>query len=160
MTVRYETNAIPDAVELTGTKPPRPVLAAMLRGAANKCMNCGQGKVFQGFLKNAHACSHCGQEFHHHRADDAPPYFTITIVGHIIIPALLAVEVLWHPAIWIHMSLWLPLTIILALFLMRPIKGALIGLQWALYMHGFDPDAEDDLPVVPAPSPAIVERLS
>ncbi|MCV0428889.1 MAG: DUF983 domain-containing protein [Roseibium sp.] len=121
-------------------------MQAMLRGAFNKCMNCGRGRVFNGFLKNNHACSVCGEEFHHHRADDAPPYFTITIVGHIIIPALLVVEVLWRPAIWIHMSLWLPLTILLSLGLMRPIKGALIGLQWALYMHGFDPDAEDDLP--------------
>jgi hypothetical protein len=50
------------------------------------------------------------------------------------------------------MSLWVPLTLILSLSLLRPIKGALIGLQWALYMHGFDPDAEDDTPPIPVPS--------
>ncbi len=65
-------------------------------------------------------------------------------------------EVLWRPAIWIHMSIWVPLTIILSLGLMRPVKGALVGLQWALYMHGFDPDAEDDFPLAPSPS----ERIS
>ncbi|TYC63651.1 DUF983 domain-containing protein [Rhodobacterales bacterium] len=127
-------------------------MAAMMRGAMNKCMNCGKGHVFDGFLQTAHACSVCGEEFHHHRADDAPPYFTITIVGHIVIPALLAVEVLWRPALWIHMSIWPLLTVVLALAFMRPVKGALIGLQWALYMHGFDPDAEEDLPVPPPSS--------
>ena len=146
MTVRYEVNKDIDVPESVPDKPRRPVIQAMLRGAFNRCMKCGRGHLFNGFLKNNTTCSVCGEEFHHHRADDAPPYFTITIVGHIIIPALLVVEVLWRPAIWIHMTLWLPLTVLLSLGLMRPIKGALIGLQWALYMHGFDPDAEDDLP--------------
>ncbi|GAB4532173.1 MAG: DUF983 domain-containing protein [Roseibium sp.] len=157
MTVRYETHEKLNVPEQAGTKPRRPVLQAMLRGAFNKCMNCGNGQVFDGFLKTGHACPSCGEEFHHHRADDAPPYFTITIVGHIVIPALLVVEVMWHPALWIHMSLWVPLTLILSFALMRPIKGALVGLQWALYMHGFDPDAEEDLPPpIPVPS----ERIS
>ena len=155
MTVRYELKDDVDIPEGYVEKPHRPVIPAMFRGACNRCMNCGQGKIFDGFLTTRPACSQCGEEFHHHRADDAPPYFTITIVGHIIIPALLIVEVLWRPAIWIHMSIWLPLTIILSLALMRPIKGALVGLQWALYMHGFDPDAEDDFPVVPSSSERI-----
>lgn len=152
MTVRYQAS---DGVRLPDEpreKPRRPVMAAVLRGARNRCMNCGKGKIFDAFLKVRYACEECGEEFHHHRADDAPPYFTITIVGHIVVPALLAVEVLWRPALWIHMSIWPLLTVVLALALMQPVKGALIGLQWALYMHGFDPDAEDDLPAEPAPS--------
>ncbi|MEP3429630.1 MAG: DUF983 domain-containing protein [Roseibium sp.] len=130
-------------------KPKRPLVRAMLRGAKNTCMNCGKGRLFANFLKPDHACSECGEEFHHHRADDAPPYFTIFIVGHVIIPALLVVEVMWRPELWIHMAIWIPLTILLSFALMQPIKGTLVGLQWALYMHGFDPDAEDDLPAVP-----------
>ncbi len=148
MTVRYEMDEKLTTPQPAPEKPRRPVMAAMLRGARNRCMNCGEGRIFGGFLKVNHACPKCGEEFHHHRADDAPPYFTITLVGHIIVPALLTVEVLWHPALWIHMSLWVPLTIFLCIFFMQPIKGALIGLQWALYMHGFDPDTEDDLPAL------------
>lgn len=157
MTVRYDVHEKLAAPEAPSEKPRRKVLPAMLSGAQNRCMSCGQGRIFDGFLSVCHACEACGEEFHHHRADDAPPYFTITIVGHIIIPAMLIVEVMWRPALWIHMSLWVPLTLILSIGLMRPIKGALIGLQWALYMHGFDPDAEEDQPMpVPAPS----ERIS
>jgi uncharacterized protein (DUF983 family) len=44
---------------------------------------------------------------------------------------------------WVHMVVWVPLTIILALALLRPVKGAIVGLQWALYMHGFG--GEDDI---------------
>ncbi|MHA7773167.1 DUF983 domain-containing protein [Roseibium sp. M-1] len=156
MTVRYELHESLKAPEAAPVKPRRNVLPAVLRGAGNRCMNCGEGRIFDGYLNTCHACSKCGEAFHHHRADDAPPYFTITIVGHIIVPGMLAVEVFWHPELWIHMSLWVPLTLLLSLGLLRPIKGALIGLQWALYMHGFDPEAEDDIPPIPAPP----ERIS
>lgn len=135
--------------------PKRKVLQSMLRGAGNLCPNCSTGRLFKGYLTVQPACSVCGEEFHHHRADDAPPYFTITLVGHIVIPALMAVELLYRPALWIHMSLWLPLTLILSLGFLRPIKGALIGLQWALYMHGFDPNEGEDEPV---PDPAAPYR--
>jgi len=153
MNVQYKT-ALPDSVQDGPDKlekPSRNVARSIFRGMAGKCPNCGQGSLFDGFLSVRPACGTCGEELHHQRADDAPPYFTITIVGHIIIPALLAVELLWRPALWVHMAIWIPLTIGLAFALMRPVKGALVSLQWALYMHGFDPDAGEDLP---EPDPA------
>lgn len=111
---------------------------AMLRGFANKCPACGTGSLYSGFLKINDTCPNCAEELHHHRADDAPPYFTIFIVGHILLPAILAVEKIWHPAVWIHLSLWFPLTILLTVFLLPRIKGAVLALQWALTMHGFE----------------------
>ncbi len=87
-------------------------------------------------------CRACGADFHHHRADDAPPYFTIMVVGHIIVPALLVVEKLWHPELWLHFAIWLPLTLLFTLWLLPRVKGAIIGLQWALRMHGFATDPE------------------
>ena len=88
-------------------------------------------------------CELCALELHHHRADDAPPYFTIMIVGHIVIGGMLWLETGLHPPAWVHMSLWLPLTVALTLMLLPLVKGALIGLQWALRMHGFDSTASD-----------------
>lgn len=145
MTIHYEA-AQTNPAEAQNTRPSRKVMRSLLRGATNRCMNCGKSTLFERFLKNKHACTECGEEFHHHRADDAPPYFTITIVGHIIIPALLVVEMLWLPPLWLHMVIWIPLTLLLSICLMQPVKGALIGLQWALYMHGFDPEATDEIP--------------
>ncbi len=111
---------------------------AILRGLRHRCPQCGTGSVFARYLKIADICGHCGEELHHHQADDAPPYFTIFIVGHIIIPLVFLVETTWHPAMWIHMVTWLPLAVLLTLTLLPMVKGAVVGLQWALRMHGFE----------------------
>ena len=69
----------------------RPVFGSLLRGAMLKCPACGIGSLFRRYLKVADHCAQCGEALHHHRADDAPPYFTIVIVGHIVVSLVLAV---------------------------------------------------------------------
>lgn len=122
----------------------RSVLLSLLRGARLSCPACGKGAMFRRYLKVADSCPACGEALHHHRADDAPPYFTIVIVGHVVVGLMLAVEMAYRPPLWLQAAIWLPLTLLLALLLLPPIKGALVGLQWALLMHGFDPDAEEE----------------
>ena len=123
----------------------RPIGRSLLRGAAMRCPACGTGAMFHRYLKVSNNCPNCGEELHHHRADDAPAYFTIAIVGHIVVGLVLAVEMAYRPALWVHAALWLPLTVILTLLFLPAIKGALVGLQWALRMHGFDPDAKEEI---------------
>ncbi len=98
-------------------------------------------------------CPACGLGLEPYRADDAPAYFTIFAVGHIVVPLVLAFERYGNqPPLWFHALLWLPLSVVLALLLLPRIKGALVGLQWALRMHGFGgPDAFD--PANPPPDP-------
>lgn len=72
-----------------------------------------------------------------HEADDAPPYFTIFIVGHVVIPLALLVERFYAPPLWIHATLFSLIAIITALLALPRVKGAIIGWQWALGMHGF-----------------------
>lgn len=124
-------------------QPQRLVRPALVCGARGYCPNCGVGRLFRAYLKTVESCAHCGEDIHHHRADDAPPYFTILIVGHIIIPLLLMVEQTWKPDLWIHAAIWLPMTIVLSLVFLPIIKGALVGVQWALRMHGFDPNSDE-----------------
>lgn len=128
------------------TNPPRSVGQAMLKGARSKCPSCGKGSLFRRYLKVADTCNHCSEELHHQRADDAPPYLTIFLVGHILLPLVLWVEMTMHPALWIHAVMWIPLTVALSMLCLSPIKGAVVGLQWALYMHGFDPAGSIDDP--------------
>ena len=115
----------------------RHLIAAMWRGFRLRCPNCGKGAMFGAYLKVNGRCPSCGEELHHHRADDAPPYFTMLIVGHIVVGAVLTVEVLFAPPMWVQMVGWPTLAIALSLLLLPCIKGALVGLQWALRMHGF-----------------------
>ena len=123
---------------------PRPVFASILRGLTLRCPACGKGRLYRRYLKVADQCPACGEALHHHRADDAPPYFTIAIVGHVVVGLLLAVEIAYRPPLWLHAAIWLPLTVILALILLPPIKGVLVALQWALLMHGFDPESKEE----------------
>ena len=115
----------------------RPLWTAMNRGALGRCPHCGEGKLFIGFTKSVDKCSVCGEELYHHRADDLPAYLVIVIVGHIVLGAFMAVEATSTLSMWQHIAIWVPLTIVLSLVLLQPVKGAVIGLQWALYMHGF-----------------------
>jgi uncharacterized protein (DUF983 family) len=110
----------------------------MARGLLRRCPNCGQGPMFAKFLKIADSCEACGEELHHHHADDAPPYFTMFIVGHIVIPLMLVVEQVWAPPLEVHFVLWTGLVLALTFALMQPVKGAIVALQWAHRMHGFD----------------------
>ena len=102
-----------------------------------RCPNCGTAKLFGRFLKVVDHCSACGEEFSHHRADDFPAYVVILIVGHAVLPAVLAVDSSYAPPMWLEFLIWLPLTIASALALLQPTKGAIVGLQWQLGMHGF-----------------------
>lgn len=117
---------------------------AVARGVQGRCPHCGRGKLFRGFLKPVDRCEACGEELHHQRADDLPPYIVITIVGHVIVGGLLLAERYGDWPMALHMALWPSLTVILSLMLMQPVKGGVIGLQWALRMHGFS--GEPDLP--------------
>jgi len=123
--------------ELHSGRPARPVWAAMLNGMRGRCPQCGEGRLFRSFSKTVPVCEHCGLETHHHRADDFPAYIVILIVGHITIGGMLAVEITTNLPMWMHLAIWTPLTVILAIGLLQPVKGAIVGLQWALYMHGF-----------------------
>ena len=119
-------------------RPPRNVWQALWRGWRQRCPSCGAGALFRSYLKVWDACPSCGEELHHHRADDAPPYFTILIVGHVVVGGVLCLERAASPPSWVHAVIWLPLTLACTLYLLPRVKGALIGLQWALYMHCFE----------------------
>ena len=121
-------------------------LTAMGRGVLQRCPRCGTGALYFRYLKVAQTCSASGLALHHHRADDAPPYFTIFIVGHLVIPPMLWVEQAYQPHLWLHAALWLPLSVLLSLLLLPRVKGAVVGLQWLNGMHGFEATPRQLLP--------------
>jgi uncharacterized protein (DUF983 family) len=129
----------------TGLTEKRDVWTAIKRGFRGRCPRCGEGKLFRAFLKVDNNCSVCGLDFTPHRADDLPAYLVIVIVGHIVVPMALFVETDYSPPVWLQLAIYLPLTLVLSLALLQPVKGAVVGVQWALRMHGFDDTAPDDI---------------
>jgi uncharacterized protein (DUF983 family) len=112
-------------------------IPAMRRGFLGHCPACDKGRLFSRFLKVVDHCEVCGTEFHHHRADDLPPYIVIFIVGHLVGYGILMTETKLEMPMWVHLAIWPALTLILSLALLQPVKGAVVGLQYALGMHGF-----------------------
>jgi uncharacterized protein (DUF983 family) len=118
-----------------------PTLAVALgRGFRMLCPACGKTHIFNGYLRVVPECSNCHAPLGLARADDAPPYFTIIVVGHIVIPSMLILERAAAPPLWVQAALWLPLTLVLALALLRPIKGATVGLMLRLGILKTDDD--------------------
>lgn len=114
--------------------PHPPMLIAIGRGLLGRCPACGESHLFNGFLRVVAECTNCGAPLGLARADDAPPYFTILVTGHIIVPLLYVVDRMGEPPIWLMSAIFVPLTFFLALGLLRPIKGATVGLMLTLNM--------------------------
>jgi uncharacterized protein (DUF983 family) len=134
---------------------PAPFGTAVGRGLRNRCPYCGVGRVFAGYLKLTPECSNCHAPLGRLRADDAPPYFTIFLVGHILVPPVFWVEKAYEPPMWIHMVVWLPLFTILCILLLRPIKGAVVGWMSTLGIVS----VEDDEEAPPAAATPPMRRL-
>ena len=116
----------------------RNVWSSMKRGFRCRCPRCGEGKLFRAFLKTNDKCSVCDLDFTPHRADDLPAYLVIVIVGHIVVPTALMIETNYSPPVELQLAIYLPFTLVASLLLLQPVKGAVVGVQWALRMHGFD----------------------
>ena len=123
----------------------RPLMASMRRGFARRCPACGRGRLYGRFLKIRDHCPDCGEALFHQQADDAPPYFTIVILGHILVPLALIAEQLFAPPLWLYLSVLFPAIIGSVIWLLPRVKGALVGMQWAQRMHGFGAAPEPGL---------------
>ena len=110
------------------TPPPdRSLREAMTRGFFGRCPSCGRGRLFSSYLKVVNTCDVCGEDLRGHRADDAPAYLT-----------LLMSDETWPNSslVWVA-GFWLLVTLVASLLILPRIKGAIVGQQWALGMHGF-----------------------
>lgn len=121
---------------------PRQTWLAIGRGLKLRCPCCGQGRLFTKYLKIADTCGICREALFHHQADDAPAYFTMAVVGHIVVGLALWLEIVYAPPLWLHGIVWLPLSLLLSLGLLPMIKGSIVALQWALRMHGFGAESD------------------
>lgn len=122
---------------MSETEPHRtPIRSVLARGFRRRCPNCGAGRLFRSYLKQVDHCETCATEYGHIRADDIPAYFTILLVGHIVVPMAVTVEQLYHPPQWMHMTAWIPLTLLLTFGLLPRIKGASVSVMWRLRLSG------------------------
>lgn len=115
----------------------RPTKPAIMRGLRRRCPNCGEGLIFQGYLKVVDTCPVCHEELHHHRADDGPAYLTILIVAHILGFMMHIAFVHLRPDPLLMATVLAIVCVALSLYLLPRLKGMIVGIQWARRMHGF-----------------------
>ena len=127
------------------TPPPdRSLREAMTRGFFGRCPACGRGRLFRSYLGVVNACDICGEEFSGHRADDAPSYITLLIVAHIVGAGVLMSDETWPNSslVWVA-GFWLFVPLVASVLILPRAKGAIVGQQWALGMHGFGSHISD-----------------
>jgi uncharacterized protein (DUF983 family) len=121
-----------------------PLLRAMRRGAAGRCPVCGEGRLFSTWLGVVAECTACGTALGRIPADDAPPYFTVFIVAHVVIGLQIALERSIVLPVATELMIFLPGTLLLTLALIRPVKGATVGMMLKLGFAKPDDTAEQD----------------
>ena len=119
----------------------RPLGEAIRRGLVGRCPACGRGRLFRAYLKLNSVCTICGEDLSHARADDAPAYLTMLVVCHIVGGGILFSDsALPRMPLIPTALLWLMVTMLASLLILPRMKGAVVGQQWALCMHGFGGD--------------------
>jgi uncharacterized protein (DUF983 family) len=129
----------PDRSVETNPWPQPPMTTAIGRGMLGRCPACGKSHLFNGFLRLVTECRNCAAPLGLARADDAPPYLTILVTGHVVIPLMFMVDRMSDLSTWTMSAIFLPLTFFMALGLLRPIKGGTVGVMLTLNMLKNDP---------------------
>jgi uncharacterized protein (DUF983 family) len=109
----------------------RTAATGVKRGLRLRCPNCGKGHLFRSFLKVSESCEVCGTDNSIYPSDDAPPYLTLALTGHVIVPLYMAIERAYSPPMWLQASIWLPLTALVSILLLPYMKGGVVGFCWA-----------------------------
>lgn len=122
------------AADVTQTGDEHSIWLGVRRGLAKRCPACGQGHLFSRFLKVSARCDHCAADNTIYPSDDFPPYLTILIAGHLLVPLIFMVERSYEPALWLQAAIWSPITLLVCMTLLPVMKGATVGLCWATGM--------------------------
>jgi uncharacterized protein (DUF983 family) len=105
-------------------------LSPVSTGLAGRCPRCGNGHLFSGFVTVAPRCEVCGLDLRFADSGDGPAVFVMLFAGFLVVGTALLVEVRYEPPFWVHFIIFLPLTLLVCLGMLRPLKGLLIALQY------------------------------
>lgn len=94
------------------------------------CPRCRRGRLFRGLLTVVDTCDSCGLDLRGHDSGDGPAVLVIMLLGAIVVTLVFWVEFRFEPPFWVHAVLWLPVTLGLAIVMLRFLKGLLIAMQF------------------------------
>ena len=115
-----------------------PEISPMQAGLRCRCPRCGRGKLFDGLLTVKARCDVCGLDFSPHDSGDGPAVFVIFILGALMMPLVFWVEFTFEPPPWVHLVIWVPVILILAILMLRPMKATLVAYHYKNLRHEYD----------------------
>jgi uncharacterized protein (DUF983 family) len=118
-----------------------PVVSPLRAAFACLCPRCGKGRLFTGLLSVRQTCEVCGLDLSAQDAGDGPAVFSILFLGLIVVGLAALVEIKFSPPIWVHLLLWVPLILVGAVAMLRPLKAGLIALQYRHRLLGAPPSS-------------------
>lgn len=95
-----------------------------------RCPRCGEGRIFSGLLTVRAACPACGLDLSSEDAGDGPAVFVMFPLGALVVGVGAWLELSFEPPLWVHAVVLIPLILVGALVLLRPLKAGLIALQY------------------------------
>ena len=107
-----------------------PRLSPIQTGIRGRCPRCGQGRLFQGFLKLHTECEVCGLDYSFADPADGPAFFVICFACVPSVALGLWLEVRFDPPYWVHLFITLPFMLLTCIPPLRPLKGWLVATQF------------------------------
>lgn len=120
-------------------------LLAVWRGMRRRCPNCGRAPLLAGYLRQVDHCAACGEPFGHIRADDAPPWLTILVVGHVVVPLAVTVESFVTWPVWVATAVWALTALALSAVVLPRAKGVFLAAIWSLRAPGSEMGPETNV---------------
>lgn len=105
-------------------------VSALSAGFRCRCPNCGEGRLYRGFLKFKDRCDACGADLTIADTGDGASWFVMFVALILIVPSAMIMELAFSPPRWVHFLIWPPVTIAFCVMLLRPFKAILFALQW------------------------------
>lgn len=107
-------------------QPPSVLYAAL----ACRCPRCGRAPLFKGLLTIRNHCDACGLDLQANDTGDGASVLVIFVLGTILVVLAFWVEFRFSPPLWVHVLLWPIVAVPLAVLMLRPLKAALVALQF------------------------------
>ena len=115
-----------------------PEIPPFSAGLRCRCPRCGEGRLFVGLLTVAPRCTVCGLDLSRHDTGDGPAVFVILALGIVVVPLALMLESFAAPPIWVHLVVWPPVILGLAILLLRPMKATMVAFHFKNLRHEYD----------------------
>ena len=110
----------------------RKLWLSVRRSLRGRCPNCGNAPLFRTYLKQVDNCADCNEAWSEVRSDDAAPWLTILIVGHLMAPVMIYMIKHRYFEPWVSAAILIPIIVALCLLILPFAKALFMAAIWSL----------------------------